>query len=79
MNIIINIKYTEKMNLLEFASEKKNKGHWGSSSFLIPEEENLVSIIEKCDDRLEVSFSQLSLLLNWISEGTSGGLFAEHN
>ncbi|MBN1499110.1 MAG: hypothetical protein JW982_03065 [Spirochaetes bacterium] len=75
MNIVIKLNYTEKMKVLSYCSNLREKGHWGSSDFVTPEEQELFSIVEKSEGSVELSHYMLQLLLNWIDESTSSGKY----
>lgn len=73
MEITFIVTQTEKYRLMNYASQHKSSGHWGSSDLLIPEEQTLYSIIKNADKKIEVSLFYAKMLIQWISESTSGG------
>jgi hypothetical protein len=72
LNITIKFKHSEKMKLLKYAEAVRDKGHWGSSSLLTPEENILYDIIEK-KEIIELTLPFLKILINWVSDNTTLG------
>jgi len=73
MKILITFNYTEKMRLLNHASSVLHGGHWGSSDLIIPEQQELLKILENMDGPLELSIYFFKMLIDWIYEGTHEG------
>lgn len=73
MNINITFSYIEKMRLLNHASNILHGGHWGSSDLLIPEQQQLLNIIEESDGPLDLPFNLFKMLVDWVYEGTHEG------
>ena len=73
MEILISFTYTEKMRLLSHASETLHGGHWGSSDLIIPEQQFLYKKIEDLEGEVELTFTYVKMLIDWIYDGTHEG------
>jgi hypothetical protein len=61
------------MRLLNHASSILYGGHWGSSDLLIPEQQQLLNIIEKLDGPIDLPFKLFKMLIDWVYDGTHEG------
>ncbi len=72
--IELRLNSVEKRRLLGCADNTIfDKLHWGNGEVIIPEEQILYEMIKKAEDKIELSFTQLKILLNWIFETTAQG------
>ncbi|MBN1532606.1 MAG: hypothetical protein JXA20_08090 [Spirochaetes bacterium] len=72
--ITITITETERKRLILLAEDVIKSGHWGNAVVEIPEESRLFEVFQRSAGTIEMSVSQVALLMNWLMEGTGYGM-----
>lgn len=66
----------ERKRMLYYAEHSLfGKAHWGDGEVLIPEEKMLFEYFKQEDEFMEITFTQLKILIQWFLESTNNGAF----
>ncbi len=72
----LNINSMERKRMMHYAEHSLfEKAHWGDGEVLIPEEKMLYDQLKEETEKLELTFTQFKILINWFFESTNDGKF----
>ncbi len=74
--IKLEINAMDRKRMLHYAEHSLfGKAHWGDGEVLIPEEKMLFEYFKQENEFMEITFTQLKILIQWFLESTNNGAF----